>query len=111
MVFQFGCTDIIQAQWPTPHHTLRWGAASNDPEYVLPVVGVTTTFFWLLMPKKVAAVHTVTFWSVVGTLWVTEGTLALGSKWCTYCLVFSFIYISDGFLWDGGGEGGKVKKK
>eukprot|EP00518_Triparma_eleuthera_P014621 CAMPEP_0182478066 /NCGR_PEP_ID=MMETSP1319-20130603/31933_1 /TAXON_ID=172717 /ORGANISM="Bolidomonas pacifica, Strain RCC208" /LENGTH=88 /DNA_ID=CAMNT_0024679363 /DNA_START=424 /DNA_END=686 /DNA_ORIENTATION=+ len=80
MVFQFGCSDIVQAMWPTPHETLRWGAASNDPIYVLPVVAITTFFFYLLMPKKVALAHTFTFWSVVSALLVTKGTLALGSN-------------------------------
>ena len=68
---------------------------------MLPVVAITTFFFYLLMPTKVALAHTATFWSVVSALWVTEGTLALGSKWCTYCLVFSAVYTSDGILWDG----------
>jgi len=62
------------------------------------VVAITTFFFWLLMDNwRVKVAHTVTFWSVVGTLYFTEGTLALGSKWCTYCLIFSFVYLTDHF--------------
>ena len=37
---------------------------------------------------------------------ITEGSLALGSKWCTYCLIFSVAYLSDP-LW---GPGPEAKK-
>ncbi|GMI30832.1 hypothetical protein TeGR_g7227 [Tetraparma gracilis] len=110
MHFQFGCSDIITAQFPEPHDTIRWGAASNTADKVLPVVFVTTFFFWLLMPTRVAIAHTATFWSVVGTLWFTEGTLALGSKWCTYCLIFSFVYLTDP-IWNPEPKGKKGKGK
>lgn len=33
--------------------------------------------------RSVFLAHALTFGSVVSTLWLTEGTLALGSKWCT----------------------------
>ncbi|GMI46191.1 hypothetical protein TrCOL_g1442 [Triparma columacea] len=100
MFFQFGCTDIVTAKFPTPHDTLRWGGVENETSHVLIVVAITTAFYWLLMDGwRVRLAHTVTFWSVVTTLYVTEGTLALGSKWCTYCLIFSFVYLTDP-LWN-----------
>ena len=96
MHYQFGCTDVVTATFPTTHDTLRWGGVENETSHVLVVVAITTIFYWLLMDSwRVKVAHTVTFWSVVGGLWLTEGTLALGSKWCTYCLIFSVVYLTD----------------
>ena len=36
---------------------------------------------------------------VITILWTTEGTLALGSKWCTYCLIYSILFLAAP-LWD-----------
>ena len=85
----------------SPHmtmpHILHHGAHGHSAEtwQVLLVVALVTADFLLTMERSVAAAHTLTFLSVVGTLWFTEGTLSLGSKWCTYCLIFSFVYLTD----------------
>ena len=47
----------------------------------------------------VLAVLVVPFLCVITILWTTEGTLALGSKWCTYCLIYSILFLAAP-LWD-----------
>ena len=48
-----------------------------------------------VLAASVRTAHTATFLSVVGFLWASEGTLSLGSKWCTYCLLFSATYAAE----------------
>mmetsp|Transcript_23802 Transcript_23802/g.34751 ORF Transcript_23802/g.34751 Transcript_23802/m.34751 type:complete len:260 (+) Transcript_23802:83-862(+) len=96
MALQFACTDIMTSNFPEPHASLRWGGYSAEVAEVLVVVAVVAADFWLTMPEiSVRLAHIVVFLSVVSTLWFTEGTLAVGSKWCTYCLIFSFVYATD----------------
>lgn len=93
MALQFACTDTVTSAFPSKHTTLRWGAFTAETWQVLLVVLLQCADFQLLMPElAVRVAHIGTFLSVVSTLWLTEGTLALGSKWCTYCLIFSFTY-------------------
>lgn len=47
------------------------------------------------MPKRVAIAHLLTLLAVVLTLALTERTIILGSKWCTYCLIYSVVYLTD----------------
>ena len=49
--------------------------------------------------RIVLAVLVVPFLCVITILWTTEGTLALGSKWCTYCLIYSILFLAAP-LWD-----------
>merc|ERR1711934_233512 len=96
MCFGFGCSDIVTAVFPVPHETLRWGGHSCDTWQVLIVVAVICIDFYLIVPETSVLVgHVGVFLLVVYGLWVTEGTLALGSKWCTYCLIFSVLYLSE----------------
>jgi len=96
MSFQFACTDIITSLWPEAHDTLRWGGFSAETWQVLIVVAVVALDFYLTMPEaSVRNMHIGTFFSVVSFLWFTEGTLAVGSKWCTYCLIFTAVYCSE----------------
>ena len=96
MALQFACTDTVTSRWPTEHTTLRWGGHSAETWQVLCVVALQCADFHLLMPERsVRNAHIGTFLSVVGFLWATEGTLALGSKWCTYCLIFSATYATE----------------
>ena len=44
--------------------------------------------------RIVLAVLVVPFLCVITILWTTEGTLALGSKWCTYCLIYSILFLA-----------------
>lgn len=57
--------------------------------------GLVAYDFTQVMPERVAFVHNLVLACVVGTLAATEGTIQLGSKWCTYCLVYSFVYVAE----------------
>lgn len=107
MCFQFACSRIIEAKFPVPHYTLTWGGVQCPTWQVLIVVCIQCFDFLLIMPElSVRIVHIGTFLGVVGFLWLTEGTLALGSKWCTYCLIFSLSYALDP-LWGPGPRKGR----
>ena len=56
-------------------------------------------FFVVVDDRVVLAVLVVPFLCVITILWTTEGTLALGSKWCTYCLIYSILFLAAP-LWD-----------
>jgi hypothetical protein len=102
MCFQFACSRVIQAKFPMPHDTLVWGGVQSPAWQVLIVICIQCLDFLLVIPEfSVCVVHIGTFLSVVSFLWLTEGTLSLGSKWCTYCLIFSAIYALDP-LWGPG---------
>merc|ERR1712224_773820 len=102
MCFQFACSRVGQASFPFPHDTLIWGGVQCPTWQVLIVVCIQCLDFVMTMPEmSVRLIHIGTFLSVVGTLWITEGTLGLGSKWCTYCLIFSACYATDP-LWGPG---------
>jgi hypothetical protein len=49
--------------------------------------------FLAMMPAVVAWTHVLTLAAVMTLLITTENTLALGSKWCSYCLVYSVVYL------------------
>ena len=74
--------------------------------------GIVAIVFALLMPLRVSIVHILVLAGVMTTLYVTENTLALGSKWCSYCLIYSVVYIVDPY-WAPlfGGEEVSRKKK
>ena len=75
--------------------------------------GIVAAVFALLMPLRVGLVHIAVLAGVMGTLYVSENTLALGSKWCSYCLIYSVVYILDPYwapLFDKS-AGRKDKKK
>lgn len=96
MAFQFACTHLGTSKFPSPHDTLIWGGHSAETWQVLAVVGIVFADFWFIIPElSVRLAHCGVFLVVVSTLWVTEGTLSLGSKWCTYCLIFSAVYVSE----------------
>ena len=51
-------------------------------------------FFYSAMPTRVGLVHNFTLGSVMTFLYLYDGSLALGSKWCSYCLIYSVAYLS-----------------
>lgn len=57
-------------------------------------VGFVMLVFAVLMPLRVGIVHNLVLGSVMTFLYHHDGTLALGSKWCSYCLVYSVAYLS-----------------
>lgn len=110
MSLTFACTDIVHSVFPSAHETLRWGGHSSETWQVLIVCFVVMLDFYLTMPERsVFLAHVLTFGSVIGTLWATEGTLALGSKWCTYCLIFSFVSATDPIWGPGPGKRARAK--
>lgn len=102
MCFQFACTRLGEAKFPVPHDTLIWGGVQCPTWQVLIVVVIQCIDFLVVIPEfSVRVAHLGSFLSVVSFLWFTEGSLALGSKWCTYCLIFSATYASEP-LWGPG---------
>ena len=122
MCYTSGCTDVIRAKFPEPHSTLRWGGTRTPALPILLVAAATIANFfvvidsveniasmasgaWSLISTQVVddrivlAVLVVPFLCVITILWTTEGTLALGSKWCTYCLIYSILFLAAP-LWD-----------
>ena len=106
MSFCFACTDTIDAYFPVAGKTLRWGGDfSSWPNWFISVCallhsGVVALGFVFTMERRVWMVHVFFLYCVIGTLAVTEGNVMLGSKWCTYCLVYSGVYLADP-LWAG----------
>jgi hypothetical protein len=92
MMYQFHCSTIVD----TIHGpSLCWGNVIAEMYQILIHSGIVAFVFVLLMPPRVALVHVAVLAFVMTTLFVTEGTLALGSKWCSYCLIYSVAYIAD----------------
>ena len=95
-----GCTDVIRAKFPEPHSTLRWGGTRTPALPILLVAAATIANFFVVVDDRIVlAVLVVPFLCVITILWTTEGTLALGSKWCTYCLIYSILFLAAP-LWD-----------
>ena len=92
MMYQFHCSTIMQS---LTGDTLCWGNSIAEMYQILIVSGLVGVVFAILMPTRVAIVHCVVLLFVMTTLYTTEGTLALGSKWCSYCLVYSIVYLAD----------------
>ena len=100
MSFAFACTRVI----PSKIHsggTLFWGGDFTDWPFLMIQIGailhsgLVAYVFYLLMPRRVALVHLVTLGLVVSTLLLTEHRMDLGSKWCTYCLIYSIVYVAE----------------
>ena len=66
---------------------------------LLVAAATIANFFVVVDDCIVLAVLVVPFLCVITILWTTEGTLALGSKWCTYCLIYSILFLAAPF-WD-----------
>ena len=104
MSFCFACTRITKSYFPVPHATLFWGGDFTMWPYWLIQFGacmhsgLVAFVMYLLLPKKVSNVHNFVLLCVVLTLLITEGRMDLGSKWCSYCLIYSFVYLNDCFL-------------
>lgn len=95
MCYTSGCTDVIRAHFPEPHSTLRWGGYSSPALPILLVSAATIANFFVVVDDWIVlAVLVVPFLCVITILWATEGTLALGSKWCTYCLIYSILFLA-----------------
>ena len=103
MSFAFACTTLYPGNFPWPAESLLWGGDfSTWPFSLIQAAallhsGLVAFDFWLLMRDdiRVLLAHLVPLYSVIATLALTEGTIMLGSKWCTYCLIYCFVYLSE----------------
>jgi len=101
MSFCFGCTKLVPASFPFGGKTLFWGGDfSAWPFSVIQFgamlhSGLVATGFPLFcgMRGAVLYAHLLPLASVVSFLLLTEGRMDFGSKWCTYCLIYSAVYI------------------
>ena len=92
MMYQFGCSVLVDTvQGPS----ICWGGHIAEMWQILVHAGIVAVVFVALMPPRFAAVHVLTLAGVMSYLYATESTLALGSKWCSYCLIYSVVYILD----------------
>ena len=90
MMYQFQCSSLV----PTKDGmSICWGGHIAETYQILIHSGIVAVVFALLMPLSVAIGHCVTLGGVMTFLLVTENTLALGSKWCSYCLIYSVVYL------------------
>jgi hypothetical protein len=109
MAYASACTVVARAEFPRRHDTLLWGDLEVYTPAVLAVVALTALNFYVCVepgePRVLAALLG-PFACVVSFLYATERTLALGSKWCTYCLIFSLSYALDP-LWGPGPRKGR----
>lgn len=90
MMYQFQCSTLV----PTSHGmSICWGGHIAETYQILIHSGLVAVVFLALMPSIVAMTHVATLAAVMTFLVATESTLALGSKWCSYCLVYSLVYL------------------
>mmetsp|Transcript_12206 Transcript_12206/g.36260 ORF Transcript_12206/g.36260 Transcript_12206/m.36260 type:complete len:280 (-) Transcript_12206:7-846(-) len=110
MAYTSGCTDVVRANFPVGHDTLRWGG-TKTPTLPILAIAVATAFNFVAVvdDRRVLAVLIAPFICVITVLWSTEGTLALGSKWCTYCLIYSLLFLAAPW-WDGA-QGAAAEEK
>lgn len=101
MCFFFACTRVTSANFPVLHDTLFWGGNFTMFPTILIQIGATLHSglvawgFYAIMPGRVMWAHLLPITGVVCTLIVTEGRMDFGSKWCTYCLIYSFVYLTE----------------
>ena len=98
----FACTRLTRASFPSPHDMLFWGGDFDMWTFTVVQIGATLHSglvaygFTLIMPRgRVLAAHLLFLGLVVSTLWITEGRMDFGSKWCTYCLIFTVVYLAE----------------
>ena len=90
MMYQFQCSTLV----PTSQGmSICWGGHIAETYQILIHTGIVAVVFLAMMPAVVAWTHVLTLAAVMTLLITTENTLALGSKWCSYCLVYSVVYL------------------
>eukprot|EP01065_Artemidia_motanka_P025648 TRINITY_DN30626_c0_g1_i1.p1 TRINITY_DN30626_c0_g1~~TRINITY_DN30626_c0_g1_i1.p1 ORF type:complete len:310 (+),score=92.62 TRINITY_DN30626_c0_g1_i1:76-930(+) len=112
MSFFFACSHLVQSFWPEEKMTLHWGGdwgwswdslARGEGEFeywatqgwsFMSAVHCSVIFY-MIMEQRVFLMHVAVLSCVVGFQAITESTIGLGSKWCTYCLVYSLVYSLD----------------
>ena len=74
--------------------SLCWGGYIAETSHIMAHVSLIMIFFYFVMPTRVGLMHNFVLGGVMTFLYMYDGTLALGSKWCSYCLVYSIAYLS-----------------
>lgn len=74
--------------------SLCWGGYIAETSHIIFHVAFVMLVFYTLMPLRVGLVHNLVLGGVITFLYYHDGTLALGSKWCSYCLIYSVAYLS-----------------
>jgi len=103
MCLLFSCTILYPSYFPVNGKTLLWGGDISifpfmiNQLFALLHSGIVTIIFYIFMKndKRVLIAHVMPLYMIISFLFITEGTIMLGSKWCWYCLVYSLIYIMD----------------
>jgi hypothetical protein len=116
MSFCFGCTMLTDSHFPRDDQTLFWGGDFSKFPFLLIQAGavmhsglVAFGFHYFCgMEGRVLWAHLIPLACVVSFLLITEGRMDFGSKWCSYCLIYSAVYVLEP-LWLPHGAG--VAKK
>jgi hypothetical protein len=99
----FSCTILYPSYFPIDSETLIWGGNISGFSFIVNQIfallhsGIVTIVFYIVMKndKRVLLAHIIPLYMIILFLFITEGNLMLGSKWCWYCLIYSIIYIAD----------------
>eukprot|EP00729_Bicosta_minor_P010771 gene10771-17360_t len=118
MSFCFACTTLVDSNFPTNDKTLFWGGDFSMWPWTVIQVGATLHSglvmlgfpYFCGMKGPVLWAHVLPLCGVVSFLWYTEGRMDFGSKWCTYCLVYSLVYIAEPLWYPNGAEAVGDKK-
>ena len=109
MSFCFGCTMLTSANFPSGDETLFWGGDFSDYPFVVIQIGATLHsglvafgfYYFCNMRGAVLYAHLIPLAGVVSFLWITEGRMDFGSKWCSYCLIYSLVYACEPLWYTG----------
>jgi len=118
MSFAFGCSTLVQARFPCGDKTLFWGGDFSDWPFALIQAGAIMHSSLVMfgfpyfcgMEGRVLWAHVIPLACVVSWLLVTEGRMDFGSKWCSYCLIYSVVYVAEP-LWYPDGAAPPLKSK
>lgn len=101
MSYCFGCTMLVDSNFPRNDKTLFWGGDFSKFPFMLIQFGavlhsgIVAIGFPLFcgMKGRVLWAHLMPLACVVMFLLISEGRMDFGSKWCSYCLIYSAVYI------------------
>lgn len=110
MCFCFGCTMLTESNFPYGAETLFWGGNFQEFPQALIQFGATLHsglvafgfYYFCNMRGAVLKAHLIPLGCVVAFLWITEGRMDFGSKWCSYCLIYSLVYICEPWWYPNG---------
>ena len=112
MSYCFACTMLTDANFPYGDKTLFWGGDFSEFPFALIQLGATLHsglvafgfYYFCQMKGPVLYAHVIPLGCVVTFLWITEGRMDFGSKWCSYCLIYSLVYVCEPWWYPEGAE-------